>query len=266
MNSTINRGNAARALLEHGGHAPWWFDLWGESGEYSAGGAVQRAVEVTGDTVQLRPGAAIYRRDLRDADGPVAVNIRAGGLASGRVLTFEFHIETGAAVPEIAWDESIAWEDFGGPWHIEPFRTTVFFFRSTDGGKTWTGGKAYTFGPKTLHRGGLIQRAADVAGTNVVLDAETAIYRIDLSGRSGDQTVSIDAARLDDVTRCNTLTAELHFRAGANGLSIARGANVTWEDFGGLWRLEAGRVTVAAARSTDGGLTWTIGKLYTYKE
>lgn len=378
----INRANAARALLEHGNKAPWWFDLWGRAVEYTAGGAAQNAVQVTGDTVSLRPGAAIYRRDLTAEAGPVAVNIRAGGLTMGRVLTFELHLETGAAVPSIAWDTAIQWEDFGWP-HLETFRTHVFYFRSSDGGKTWVGGLGYTYGPRRLYRGGavqnaaavtggvirlaggtalyildatqggeidvsissdtalysktpnvqtfelavkagavapvinwpaavkwedfgglwriepnrtyvlqfrsadggetwtagvmytiglpkvyrggLIQKAADVAGNTVTLDAETAIYRINLANRKGAQTLALDASRLDAVTRCNTIVAELHIKAGASDLEIPAAQNVTFADFGGLWRVEKNRVTVAEARSYDGGATWTICKLYTYK-
>ena len=264
--STINRGNAARALLEHGGHAPWWFDLWGESGEYSAGGAVQREVTVEGDTVRLRPGAAIYRRDLRRVSGDVSVLISAGGIAAGgRVLSFELHLEIGSAVPEVTWDDSITWEDFGWP-HLEANRTAVFFFRSTDGGKTWTGGVMYTYGPPIVFRGGALQRFADVTGGSVVLREDAAVYRLDLRGATGTVPVTLTAPERPIIKGGNAIEAELHFRCGAEPPAVSFGSNVTYEDFGGLWRLEANRVTAAAARSFDGGLTWKIGKLYTYKE
>ena len=260
----INRANAARALLEHNNRAPWWFDLWGRAVEYTAGGATQTAVEVTGDTVQLSPGAAIYRRDLTGESGAVSVNIRAGGLAIGRVLTFELHLETGAIIPAVTWDNAIQWEDFGWP-HLEKNRTHVFYFRSTDGGKTWIGGLGYTYGPRKLYRGGLIQKAAAVTGATVSLAAETVIYRIDMTAASGEVSLGLDAASLDAITRCNTIIAELHIKAGASDLTIPAAQNVTFADFGGLWRIEKNRVTVAEARSYDGGATWTVCKLYTYR-
>lgn len=264
MNSTINRGNAARALLEHGGHAPWWFDLWGESAEYAAGGAVQREVTVEGDTVRLRPGAAIYRRDLRRVSGDVSVLIGAGGIAAaGRVLSFELHLEIGSAVPQVTWDDSITWEDFGWP-HLEANRTAVFFFRSTDGGATWTGGRAVSYAPFKYYRGGAVQRAVAVTDDTVRLEEDASVYRLDLTGRTGTVEVGLDAGDPLGGYRCNVTAFELHITAGKTAPQVSLWDGVKFEDFGGLWRLETNRTTVLYCRSADGGETWTAGVMYTY--
>lgn len=263
MSRTINRGNAARALLEHGNKAPWWFDLWGRAVEYTAGGATQTAVQVTGDTVTLRPGAAIYRRDLTGESGDVSVIIKTGGVATGRVLTFELHLETGAAIPTVEWDNAIKWEDFGWP-HLETFRTHVFYFRSYDGGKTWIGGLGYTYGPRKLYKGGLLQNYSTVIDGTIQLVGDTALYVADAT-QGGEIEFEILPDPGQYKKTCNTQTFELIIKTGRVIPVLTFPANVTWEDFGGLWHIEPNRTYVLLFRTYDNGLTWTAGLMYSMK-
>ena len=253
MNSTINRGNAARALLEHGGQAPWWFDLWGESGEYQNGNLLERIIDLTGNDIRLSGGVKIYRRDLTGLtadDGPVRFTITGGSGGADMVASFELELELGDSVPEITWPDNVSWEDFGYPFHLMAGMTQMFYFRSTDGGKTWVGAMG-PFWQKKEGRGGLVQKLKRVEGGNVGLEDNVSIYK---SEPTGATAYTFDTSAL---TRSGVISFELHIKTRAAVPEITWPDNVAWEDFGYPFHIQEDKTTVFHFRTTDGGDHWS---------